>query len=278
MTELTAHHGLFKDTNLHVDDTGGTGRPVVLIHGWPLSGESWKGQVPAFADAGYRVVTYDRRGFGRSDKPDTGYTYDTLTEDLHTLLVELNLNDVTLVGFSMGGGEVARYFTKYGTERVHSVVFASAVPPYLLTAPDNPDGPLSPAQAAKMTAALTANEEAFYDDFTTQFFSVDGELKVTEAERQDALRIALQSSKTAALACMAAFGATDFRDDLPKVTVPTLVIHGEGDGIVPFQGSGARTHATIPNSELYVVADAPHGVTASHTEEWNRIVLEFLAK
>jgi pimeloyl-ACP methyl ester carboxylesterase len=278
MTELTAHHGLFKDTNLHVDDTGGTGRPVVLIHGWPLSGESWKGQVPAFAEAGYRVITYDRRGFGRSDKPHSGYTYDTLTEDLHTLLVELDLNDVTLVGFSMGGGEVARYFTKYGTERVHSVVFASAVPPYLLTAPDNPDGPLSPAQAAKMTAELTANEEAFYDDFTTQFFSVDGELKVTEAERQDALRIALQSSKTAALACMAAFGATDFREDLPKVTVPTLVIHGGGDGVVPFEGSGARTHATIPNSELYVVAGAPHGVTVSHTEEWNRIVLEFLAK
>ena len=278
MTEITAHHGLFKDTNLHVDDFGGSGRPVVLIHGWPLSGESWSEQVPALTAAGYRVVTYDRRGFGRSDKPLTGYTYDTLTEDLHSVLEGLDLTDVTVVGFSMGGGEVARYFSKYGAERLHSVVFASAVPPFLMTTPNNPAGPLSPTEAAKMTAALTANQEKFYDDFTTQFFSVDGELKVTEEQRQQALALALQSSKVAALACMAAFGATDFRDDLPKVSVPTLVIHGDGDGTVPFEGSGARTHAAIPGSELYVVAGGPHGVNVSHADEWNRVVLEFLAK
>jgi len=278
MTEITAHHGLFKDTNLHVDDFGGSGRPVVLIHGWPLSGESWSEQVPALTAAGYRVVTYDRRGFGRSDKPLTGYTYDTLTEDLHSVLEGLDLTDVTVVGFSMGGGEVARYFSKYGSDRLHSVVFASAVPPFLMTTPNNPAGPLSPTEAAKMTAALTANQEKFYDDFTTQFFSVDGELKVTEEQRQQALALALQSSKVAALACMAAFGATDFRDDLPKVSVPTLVIHGDGDGTVPFEGSGARTHAAIPGSELYVVAGGPHGVNVSHADEWNRVVLEFLAK
>ena len=278
MTEITAHHGLFKDTNLHVDDFGGSGRPVVLIHGWPLSGESWSEQVPALTAAGYRVVTYDRRGFGRSDKPLTGYTYDTLTEDLHSVLEGLDLTDVTVVGFSMGGGEVARYFSKYGAERLHSVVFASAVPPFLMTTPNNPAGPLSLTEAAKMTAALTANQEKFYDDFTTQFFSVDGELKVTEEQRQQALALALQSSKVAALACMAAFGATDFRDDLPKVSVPTLVIHGDGDGTVPFEGSGARTHAAIPGSELYVVAGGPHGVNVSHADEWNRVVLEFLAK
>ncbi|MFP7761072.1 alpha/beta fold hydrolase [Marisediminicola sp. LYQ85] len=278
MTEITAHHGLFKDTNLHVDDTGGSGRPVVLIHGWPLSGESWSEQVPAFASAGYRVITYDRRGFGRSDKPKTGYTYDTLTEDLHTLLTELDLTDVTLVGFSMGGGEVARYFTKYGDERIHSVVFASAVPPYLMTTDDNPEGPLAPSAAGEMTAQLTASEESFYDQFTTDFFSVDGELKVTERQRQDALDLALQSSKVAALACMAAFGSTDFRDDLPRVTVPTLVIHGDGDGTVPFEGSGARTHAAIAHSELVVIPGAPHGVNVSHADEWNRALLEFLAK
>jgi len=278
MTEITAHHGLFKDTNLHVDDFGGSGRPVVLIHGWPLSGESWSEQVPALTAAGYRVVTYDRRGFGRSDKPLTGYTYDTLTEDLHSVLEGLDLTDVTVVGFSMGGGEVARYFSKYGSDRLHSVVFASAVPPFLMTTPNNPAGPLSATEAAKMTAALTANQEKFYDDFTTQFFSVDGELKVTEEQRQQALALALQSSKVAALACMAAFGATDFRDDLPKVSVPTLVIHGDGDGTVPFEGSGARTHAAIPGSELYVVAGGPHGVNVSHADEWNRVVLEFLAK
>jgi pimeloyl-ACP methyl ester carboxylesterase len=128
VTEITAHHGLFRDTRLHVDDTGGSGRPVVLIHGWPLSGEAWSAQVPALEQAGYRVVTYDRRGFGRSDKPKHGYTYDSLTEDLHTLLDALDLEEVTLVGFSMGGGEVARYFSLYGSERLHSVVFASAVP------------------------------------------------------------------------------------------------------------------------------------------------------
>lgn len=278
MAEITAHHGLFKDTNLHVDDTGGNGRAVVLIHGWPLSGESWSEQVPAFEAAGYRVVTYDRRGFGRSDKPHTGYTYDTLTEDLHTLLTELDLSDVTLVGFSMGGGEVARYFTKYGTERLHSVVFASAVPPFLLKGPTNPDGPLDAALAEKMTAGLTASEEEFYDDFITQFYSVDGVLKVTEEQRQKAIALALQSSKAAALACMAAFAETDFREDLKAVSVPTLVIHGDGDGIVPFEGSGARTHEAIPGSELVVIHGAPHGVIVSNPDEWNSAVLEFLAR
>ncbi|PPF45663.1 alpha/beta hydrolase [Rathayibacter rathayi] len=278
MTDITAHHGLVKDTDLHVDDTGGSGRPVVLIHGWPLSGESWKEQVPAFVEAGYRVVTYDRRGFGRSDKPLTGYTYDTLTEDLHTLLTKLDLQNVTLVGFSMGGGEVARYFTTYGAERLHSVVFASAVPPYLMKTDDNPDGPLEKAQAAQMTAGLTANEDDFYDQFTTDFFSVDGVLKVTQEQRQEALALAKQSSKHAALACMTAFATTDFREDLPNVSVPALIIHGDGDGTVPFEGSGARTHAAIRGSELHVVSGAPHGVTVSHPEEWNRVVLEFLAK
>jgi len=278
MTEITAHHGLFKDTDLHVDDTGGTGRTVVLIHGWPLSGESWSKQVPAFADAGYRVVTYDRRGFGRSDKPKTGYDYDHLTEDLHTVLTELDLDDVTLVGFSMGGGEVARYFSRYGTERVHSVVFASAVPPYLLTTDDNPDGPLPKEQAAEMTAGLTKDEDSFYEQFITDFFSVDGVLKVSEADRQDALRLAKQASKTAALEAMASFANTDFRDDLTKVTVPTLVIHGDGDATVPFEGSGARTHAAIAGSELHVIAGAPHGANVSDADEFNRVVLEFLAK
>jgi len=278
MPEITAHHGLFKDTNLHVDDTGGTGRPIVLIHGWPLSGESWSHQVPALVDAGYRVITYDRRGFGRSDKPKTGYDYDHLTEDLHTIVTELDLNDVTLVGFSMGGGEVARWFTKYGAERLHSVVFASAVPPYLLQGGDNPDGPLPKSQAAEMTASLTKDEDAFYDNFVTQFFSVDGVLKVTEADRQEAIALAKQASKTAALEAMSSFANTDFRDDLTKVTVPTLIIHGSGDGVVPFEGSGARTHAAIAGSELYLVKGAPHGVTVSDADEWNRAVLEFLAK
>jgi len=278
LTEITAHHGLFKDTKLHVDDTGGTGRPVVLIHGWPLSGESFRDNVPALVAAGHRVITYDRRGFGRSDKPLTGYTYDTLTEDLHTLLTELDLHDVTLVGFSMGGGEVARYFQNHGGERVRSVVFASAVPPFLAHLPGNPDGPLPESQAATMTAQLTADEDAFYDQFTTDFFSVDGVLAVTEEQRQDALRLAHQADKKAALACMAAFGHTDFRDDLPLVTVPALVLHGDSDATVPFEGSGRRTHEAIPHSELHVVAGGPHGVNVSHAEEWNRVLVDFLGR
>ncbi len=278
MTEITAHHGLFKDTDLHVDDTGGSGRPVVLIHGWPLSGESWSEQVPAFSAAGYRVVTYDRRGFGRSDKPSRGYDYDTLTEDLHTLLETLDLNDVTLIGFSMGGGEVARYFTKYGTERIRSVVFAAAVPPYLLKTEDNPEGPLDKDAADSMEQGLKDDEASFYDQFTTDFFSVNGELKVTEAQRQDALRLAHQADKKAALGCMEAFATTDFRDDLPKVTVPTLVIHGDGDGTVPFEGSGARTHRAIAGSQLHVVEGAPHGFNVSHADEFNRVVLDFLSR
>jgi len=250
----------------------------VLIHGWPLSGESWSEQVPVFAAAGYRVITYDRRGFGRSDKPLAGYGYDTLTDDLHTLLVELDLKNVTLVGFSMGGGEVARYFSRYGGERVRSVVFASAVPPFLLKTPGNPDGPLETVEAAKMTAGLTASRDEFFDDFTTQFYSVDGELKVTERQRMQALDLAGQASKIAALEAMTAFAVTDFRDDLAEVTVPTLVIHGDSDATVPFEGSGKRTHEAIKGSELVIIEGAPHGVNVSHAAEWNQAVLEFLAK
>ena len=278
MTEVTAHHGLFKDTKLHVDDAGGNGRPVVLIHGWPLSGDSFALQIPALTEAGHRAITYDRRGFGRSDKPLTGYNYDALTEDLRTLLTELDLHDVTLVGFSMGGGEVARYFAKYGTDRIRSAVFASAVPPYLLKTGDNPDGPLEKAQAAKMTTELTANEDRFYDQFITEFFSVDGVLQVGDEQRLRAFEIAKQSSKAAALACMAAFATTDFRDDLASVTVPTLVLHGDGDATVPFEGSGARTHAAIPTSELVVLRGAPHGANVSHAAEWNQALLDFLER
>ncbi len=278
MPDVVAHSGVLKDTMVHVEDTGGTGRPVVLIHGWPLSGASWKEQVPALQGAGYRVVTYDRRGFGQSDKPMRGYTYDVLADDLDGVLSGLDLHDVTLVGFSMGGGEVARYVTRHGLDRVHSVVFAAAVPPYLLQTDDNPDGPLTEAQAAAMAAALTEDEDAFYDDFTTQFFSVDGVLKVTEAQRQEALELCHQADKKAALACMESFATTDFRDDLPNVTLPTLVIHGDGDGTVPLEGSGQRTHVAIAHSELVVLEGAPHGCNVSHAAAFNQALLDFLAK
>jgi pimeloyl-ACP methyl ester carboxylesterase len=278
MTEVLAHHGIIKDVNLHADDTGGSGRAVVLIHGWPLSGESWSEQVPALTAAGYRVITYDRRGFGRSDKPKHGYGYDTLTEDLEKVLEALNVSDATLVGFSMGGGEVARYFSKFGTDRLHSVVFASAIPPYMLETPGNPEGPLSATQAGQMAAGLTANQEKFYDDFITTFFSANGTLVVTEEQRQAALALTKQADKVAALEAMTSFGSTDFRDDLKAVTVPTLVIHGDADAVVPFEGSGQRTHASIPGSELHLIAGGPHGVNVSHAEEFNAALLAFLAK
>ena len=276
MTEVTAHHGLFKNTKLHVDDTGGPGRPVVLIHGWPLSGEAFKLQVPALVEAGYRVITYDRRGFGRSDKPMTGYTYDTLAEDLHALMTELDLTDVTLVGFSMGGGEVARYCSTYTSERLHSVVFASAVTPYLMQGDDNPDGPLTTEQAATMTEDLTKDQDAFYDQFATDFFTAGGKLTVTEQQRQEAVALAHQADKKAALACMAAFANTDFRQDLTTIKVPTLVIHGDADFVVFYEGSGARTHAAIPHSTLHVIPGAPHGCNVSNADEWNTTVINFL--
>ena len=278
MPEITVESKLLSKTKVHVDDTGGTGRPVVLIHGWPLSGEAWKEQLPAIADAGYRAVAYDRRGFGRSDKPSGGYDYDTLADDLESLLDELDLTGVTLVGFSMGGGEVARYVSRHGEQRVRSVVFAAAVPPYLQQTPDNPDGPLTQELADEMESGLKADRDAFFQDFTTKFFSAGDDLKVSESQRQDALRLCLQSEQDAALGCMEAFGTTDFRGDLPKITVPTLVIHGDSDATVPFEGSGARTHAAVPQSQLVVVPDAPHGFNVSHADAFNTALLEFLRR
>jgi len=278
MTEITAHHGLLTDVNLHVDDTGGAGRPVVLIHGWPLSGESWSEQIPALEAAGYRVVSYDRRGFGRSDKPRSGYDYDTFTDDLQAVIEALDLRDATLVGFSMGGGEVARYVSRFGTDRIRSVVFAAAVPPYLAKTDDNPDGPLDDETATEMESGLKDDEASFYDGFITQFFSAGGELKVTEQQRQDALALTRQADRHAALGAMAAFGTTDFREDLAEVTVPTLVIHGDSDGIVPVEGSGRRTHEAIAGSELHVVAGGPHGINVSHSDEFTEALLAFLRK
>ena len=263
---------------LHVEDSGGTGRPVILIHGWPLSAASWKAQVPVLRDAGYRVIAYDRRGFGRSDKPADGYDYDTLAADLAGIIDDLALKDVSLVGFSMGGGEVARYIGNHGQDNLHSVVFAAAVPPYLLKTEDNPEGPLPKEKADEMAAGLGKDREAFFEDFTTQFFSANGQLKVTEAQRQEAIALAHQSDQTAALGCQKAFGTTDFREDLKKITVPTLVIHGDADGTVPFEGSGARTHQAVANSELVLLKDAPHGCNVSNADEFNLALLNFLKK
>ncbi len=282
MADVTVNSRLLglKDVNVHVDDYGGTGQPVILIHGWPLSGKSWKKQIPALQEAGYRAITYDRRGFGESDKPATGYDYDTLSDDLAGLIDALNLQNVTLVGFSMGGGEVARYIARNGESKLKSVVFASSVTPMMMKTPGNPDGPLELTKATQMTASLTADQDAFYDQFTKEFFSAnaDGNILVTEEERQEAIMLCKQANKLAALEAMQSFGISDFREDLPKITIPTLVIHGSADGVVPFEGSGARTHAAIPHSELTVIEGGPHGVTTSHPEEFNNALIAFLGK
>ena len=275
MPRINASSSPLTKVELHYEQTG-SGRPVVLIHGWPLSGASWAHQVPALADAGYCVITYDRRGFGDSDKPGKDYDYDTFADDLSAVLDGLDLTDVTLVGFSMGGGEIARYITRHGQERLRSVVFAAAVPPYLLKTDDNPDGVLEESAVKEMEHSAATDRVGFLDGFTTAFFSVNGEIKVSEEERQQALHLAAQAEDKALVDCIGAFARTDFREDLAAVTVPTLVLHGDGDGIVPFDASGKRTDEAIAGSQLHVVEDAPHGMTASHTEEFNRVLLDFL--
>ncbi|HET9125499.1 MAG TPA: alpha/beta hydrolase [Solirubrobacteraceae bacterium] len=278
MPEITTHHGALHSTKLHVEDTGGSGRPVVLIHAWPLSGAAWAAQVPALTEAGYRVITYDRRGFGRSDKPRRGYDYDTLTEDLHTLITELALSGATLVGHSMGGGEVARYMSRYGGARVHSVVFAAAVTPYLLKSAENPDGPLTEEQAQEYTHQAETNLSGFLDEFITGFFSVDGVLKVPEGERHAARALAAEADEQAILSSMKSWATTDFRGDLPAVDVPALILHGDSDASVPYEGSGRRTHEAISGSEAVLLHGAPHGCNITHTGEFNQALLDFLAK
>ena len=261
---------------LHVQDSGGRGRPVILIHGWPLSAESWKAQIPALTAAGFRVIAYDRRGFGRSDKPADGFDYDTLTDDLAGLIHDMALTNVSLVGFSMGGGEVARYVGNYGESDIHSVVFAAAVPPYLMKSEDNPHGPLTAEKASEFETALRADRDAFFDGFTKDFFSANGKLMVSEQDRGEALALCKQSDPAAALGCMKAWATTDFRADLPRITVPALVLHGDADATVPFEGSGARTHAMVKGSALKVVPGGPHGLNVSHASEFNAALVTFL--
>ena len=262
---------------LHYEDYG-VGKPVVLIHGWPLSARSWENQVPAFVDAGYRVITYDRRGFGSSSQPWDGYDYDTFAADLDKLMQDLDLRDVALVGFSMGGGEVVRYLGVYGGERVAKVVLASAIPPYLYKSDENPDGALDDDAIAGLEAGLKSDRPAFLDEFMSNFFSAGDTLKVSEAQREYGRDLAAVASPKGTLDSIAAFVRTDFRGDVAKVTVPTLVIHGDSDAIVPFEGSGKRSAEAIDGSELVVIEGGPHGINASHTEQFNQTLLDFLAR
>ncbi len=263
--------------DLYYEDHG-SGMPVVLIHGYPLSGASWEKQAAVLLAAGHRVITYDRRGFGRSSQPATGYNYDTFAEDLRKVVTHLDLRDFALTGFSMGGGEVARYLGKYGSKGVTKAVFLSSVPPYLLKTPDNPDG-VDGSVFEGIKKAVSADRYAFFTDFFKNFYNTDLLLgkRVSEQAVQSSWNIAAGASATASLACVPTWHE-DFRKDLSQIDIPTLVMHGDADRILPIAASGRRTGQLIRGARMVVVKDGPHCITWTHADEVNRELLEFLGQ
>jgi non-heme chloroperoxidase len=261
--------------DLYYEDHG-SGKPVVLIHGYPLSGASWEKQTVALLAAGHRVITYDRRGFGKSSQPASGYVYDTFAEDLHKLVTHLELRDFALVGFSMGGGEVARYFGKYGSEGVRKAVILSGVPPYLLKASDNPEG-VDKSVFAGIEAAITADRYAFFTAFFKDFYNTDLLLgkRVSEQTVQASWNVAVGCSPVATLQCVPAW-YTDFRKDMARIDVPTLVMHGDADRILPITASGARTAKLIRGAKYVVVKDGPHNIAWTHADIVNPELVSFL--
>jgi len=262
---------------LYYEDHG-TGTPVVLIHGYPLSGASWEKQLPALLNAGYRVITYDRRGFGKSSQPTEGYNYDTFAKDLHTLITHLNLQDFTLVGFSMGGGEIARYFGKYRSHGASRAVIIGGVPPFLLKTDDNPEG-LDRSVFEGIQKAVAADRYAFFTEFFKNFYNTDLLLgkHVSDEVVRASWNVAAGASPTASLACVPTWHE-DFRQDLGHVDVPTLVIHGDNDRIVPITAAGQRTAKLIKGARLVVVKGGPHCITWTHAEEVTAELVRFLGE
>jgi non-heme chloroperoxidase len=271
--------GKENSTSIHLYyEDHGSGHPVILIHGYPLSSASWEKQVPALLAAGYRVISYDRRGFGKSSQPTTGYNYDTFAEDLRKLVTHLKLKDFTLVGFSMGGGEVARYVGRYGSKDISKTVIIGGVPPYLLQTADNPEG-VDASVFEGIEKAVAADRYAFFTEFFKNFYNTDIHLgkRVSEQAIQASWNTAAIASATASLACVPTWHE-DFRKDVAKIDVPTLVVHGDSDRIVPFSAAGSRTAKLINCAELLVIKDGPHNVAWTHAEEVNEALLKFLAK
>ena len=261
-------------TDIHYYDQG-KGQPVVLIHGWPLSYRMWESQINALTEAGYRCVAYDRRGFGESGRPTTGYDYDTFASDLHGVITHLDLKNVVLAGFSMGGGEVARYIGRYGTGRVAKAMLLGAVTPFMLKTDDNPQG-AELSMFEGLIAGVKKDRLAFLDGFFPNFYNAD----TPAGNKPDLIAfskwIAWAASPLATQQCITAFGTTDFRADLAKIDVPTLVAHGDADRIVPIDSSARLAHKMIKGSRLEVLKDAPHGFAATHAEQLNALMLDFL--
>ena len=260
---------------IHYEDHG-SGQPVVLIHGYPLNGNSWERQERELLAAGYRCVSYDRRGFGRSSQPTVGYDYDTFAADLHVLLETLDLRDVTLVGHSMGTGEVTRYLGSFGSARVAKGVLVSPIPPYLLQGDDNPDG-VPQSLFDGFAAAARADTPAWMKGFLDNFYNMDtlrGTL-VSDQAFQASWNLAVTASATAAVACIGTW-TTDFRDDLPKVDVPVLVIHGDADQVLPLDKTASRLPGLIKDARLVVVEGGPHAIPWTHADQVNTALLDFL--
>jgi pimeloyl-ACP methyl ester carboxylesterase len=259
---------------LYYEDHG-SGRPVVLIHGFPLNGRAWERQERALLAAGFRVITYDRRGFGRSSQPVTGYEYDTFTADLDKLLSELGLQGVCLAGHSMGGGEIARYLGQYGSARVRRAVIISGIPPYLLKTPETPNG-VPQEVFDQIAGALTADRFAYFTEWNKNFFNLDETLgsRISPEVVQDAWNTAVGASPTGTIACVATWH-TDFREDLKNIDIPVLVLHGTEDHILPFEACGPRTHELIRGSEFVPIQGAGHGLCWTHADEVTAQLLRF---
>ncbi|MCP2032840.1 peroxiredoxin [Okibacterium sp. HSC-33S16] len=265
------------DINLYYEDHG-TGQPVVLIHGYPLDGHSWEKQSAALLEAGYRVITYDRRGFGQSDQPTTGYDFDTFAADLNTILETLDLHDAILVGFSMGTGEVGRYLGTYGSERVAKAAFLASLEPFLLQTDDNPAG-VPQGVFDDISTAAKSDRYAWYDDFFSNFYNLDENLgsRISEAAVRGSWSVATSASWFAASAVVPSW-LTDFRADIPKVTVPTLIVHGTADRILPIDSTGREFTKLLPNAEYVEIEGAPHGLLWTHADEVTEILLTFVQK
>ena len=260
--------------DLYYEDHG-SGSPVVLIHGYPLSGRAWDKQVPVLLEAGRRVITYDRRGFGKSSQPTSGYDYHTFAADLNALMEKLDLYQATLVGHSMGTGEVTRYLSAYGSARVASAVLMSPIPPFLLQTSDNPQG-MPSSLFESFTKAARVDTPAWMKGFLDDFYNMDvlGGTSVSHQAFQTSWNIATAASATAAVACIQTW-ETDFRGDLPKLDVPVLVIQGDADRILPFASTGKRLPGLIKEMELVVIESGPHAIAWTHADRVNGLLVEF---